>query len=118
MPIGEPALKSIRNYWSCLPSAPGSGDPVFQGAGTDRRALKPRHIQHRLKKHLANAGLDPQLTPHKLRHSYATHLLNAGADLRSVQELLGHAHLATTQVYTHVTTDRLKKVYDQAHPRA
>ena len=118
VPIGEPALKSIRNYWSCLPSAPGSGDPVFQGAGTDRRALKPRHIQHRLKKHLANAGLDPQLTPHKLRHSYATHLLNAGADLRSVQELLGHAHLATTQVYTHVTTDRLKKVYDQAHPRA
>ncbi len=118
VPIGEPALKSIRNYWTCLPSAPGSGDPVFQGAGTDSRALKPRHIQHRLKQHLANAGLDPQLTPHKLRHSYATHLLNAGADLRSVQELLGHAHLATTQVYTHVTTDRLKKVYDQAHPRA
>ncbi len=118
VPIGATALKAIENYWSCLPSAPGAGDPVFQGAGTDSRALKPRHIQQRLKTHLANAGLDPALTPHKLRHSYATHLLNAGADLRSVQELLGHAHLATTQVYTHVTTDRLKKVYDQAHPRA
>jgi site-specific recombinase XerC len=118
VPIGEPALKAIEHYWSCLAVAPGPGDPVFQGAGTDGRALQPRIIQQRLKQHLANAGLDPKLTPHKLRHSYATHLLNAGADLRSVQELLGHAHLATTQVYTHVTTDRLKKVYDQAHPRA
>ncbi len=77
-----------------------------------------REVQLMLKRYLTLAGLPLDLTPHKLRHSYATHLLNAGADLRLVQELLGHAQLATTQVYTHVSVARLKEIYAKAHPRA
>ena len=118
VPIGEPALIAIKNYWSHLPQPPVGTSPVFFAQTRRNAPMKPLDLGRRLKKHLAVAGLDPKLTPHKLRHSYATHLLDAGADLRSVQELLGHAHLATTQVYTHVSTERLKKAYDAAHPRA
>jgi integrase/recombinase XerC len=118
VPIGQPALQAIETYWSGLPGLPGPGDPVFQADRGMGKNLYARMIQARLKQYLALAGLDPQLTPHKLRHSYATHLLDAGADLRSVQELLGHAHLVTTQVYTHVSTERLKQAYNLAHPRA
>jgi len=118
VPIGEPALEAIRRYWGLLKHPPEGADPVFQAGGDRMRSVAPRTLQVRLKQHLAAAGLDPAMTPHKLRHSYATHLLDAGADLRSVQELLGHAHLITTQVYTHVSTDRLKRAYDAAHPRA
>jgi integrase/recombinase XerC len=116
LPVGAPALQAIERYWQVLDEPPLGAKPVFRGR--EDKPLSTRIIQLRLKRYLAFAGLDPHLTPHKLRHSYATHLLDAGADLRSVQELLGHAHLVTTQVYTHVTTERLKRVYDQAHPRA
>lgn len=116
VPIGEPALVAIQKYWEQLPHS-GEG-VVFVAEKNGTLPMSPRTTQTRLKRYLEIAGLDPKLTPHKLRHSYATHLLDAGADLRSVQELLGHAHLVTTQVYTHLTMERLKRAYDEAHPRA
>jgi integrase/recombinase XerC len=117
-PIGEHALQAIEDYWGVLPARPERSEPIFWSGPDHPEPVKPAVIQKRLKEYLARAGLDPAITPHKLRHSYATHLLDRGADLRAVQELLGHAHLVTTQVYTHVTLDRLKKAYDSAHPRA
>ena len=118
VPIGKTALQAIETYWKKLPARPTGNSPVFLSETKKRSPVNGGILARRLKTYLALAGLDPAITPHKLRHSYATHLLDAGADLRSVQELLGHAHLETTQVYTHVTTERLKKADNSAHPRA
>lgn len=117
-PIGAPALEAIRAYWKHREGTVRGPHAVFSPRRRKATPLAPRTVQVRLKKYLAAAGLDPKMTPHKLRHSFATHLLDNGADLRAVQELLGHAHLVTTQVYTHITTDRLKRAYNAAHPRA
>jgi integrase/recombinase XerC len=112
-PLGEPAVQAINRY---LDMCPHESRFLFVSAGG--KSLAPRTIQLTLKEYLRRAGLDPKLTPHKLRHTFATHLLDHGADLRSVQELLGHAQVTTTQIYTAVSTERLKKVYQEAHPRA
>jgi len=118
VPIGRAAVEAIQLYWERLAKSPALNEHVFFASEKKRSAIYPRLVQLRLKNYLSACGLDPSLTPHKLRHSYATHLLDAGADLRSVQEMLGHSNLTTTQVYTHVSTERIKRAYDETHPRA
>ncbi len=115
-PLGRMALAVLAKFRDEFARAPGPSSAVL--VNPDGSRMSVRAVQLMLKRYLALAGLPEDLTPHKLRHSYATHLLNAGADLRLVQELLGHAQLATTQVYTHVSVARLKEIYAQAHPRA
>ncbi len=112
-PIGEAALTSIGNY---LNKRKKQAKAVFLNKNGKR--ITDRGVRGIVGKYIHLAGLKGGVSPHTLRHSFATHLLNRGADLRSVQELLGHANLSTTQIYTHLTTDRLKSVYDKAHPRA
>jgi integrase/recombinase XerC len=113
VPVGEPALEAIQQYRHAAKVQSG---PLF--ISKLRKRLGASSIWTLVKKYLRIAEIPVPASPHKLRHSFATHLLDAGADLRSVQSLLGHASLSTTQIYTHVTTERLKKVYDKAHPRA
>lgn len=112
-PIGAPALEAIQKYRSAANVHTGA---LFLNSRRGR--ISPRSIWLVLKRYLRHTSIPISVSPHKLRHSFATHLLDRGADLRSVQALLGHASLSTTQIYTHVTVERLKKAYAEAHPRA
>jgi len=119
-PIGSFAVRALRRWFRvCTPSPrepTGPDAPVF--VNRFGRRLTTRSVARMLDKYLRQAGLDRRTTPHSLRHSFATHLLDRGADIRSVQELLGHKSLVTTQIYTHVSTAGLRKAYERAHPRA
>jgi integrase/recombinase XerC len=121
--LGRPSLKALRTalelrnaLWPEIERRTRGEKPLFVNARGGR--LSTRSMERILKKYLQAANLNASLSPHALRHSFATHMLEAGADLRSVQEMLGHASLSTTQIYTHVTIESMKKVYRDAHPRA
>lgn len=119
-PIGISALQAIQHYIELRNRwLQSNGDTGYSALFLNKhgKRLSTRSVRRKMDKYLSMAGLDPSISPHTLRHSFATHMLNRGADLRSVQELLGHKSLSTTQVYTHLTTSGLKKVYDAAHPR-
>jgi len=116
-PIGEKAVGAIREYLEYRKSRKNAdGKALFLNKSGKR--LADRSVRRAVDKYIKKTSIKERVSPHTLRHSFATHLLNRGADLRSVQELLGHKNLSTTQIYTHVTTERLKSVYDKAHPRA
>ena len=114
VPIGEAALSAIRRYMGARKKK--SQDAIFLNRFGSR--LTDRGVRRIVDKYVRRCSIEEKVSPHSLRHSFATHLLDRGADLRSVQELLGHVNLSTTQIYTHVTAERLKSIYDKAHPRA
>jgi integrase/recombinase XerC len=119
-PVGSQAIRALQRYFDRRQS---ENQPFDQAKGKvflnkHGQSLSTRSVRRKLDKYLRIAGMDPGISPHTLRHSFATHLLNNGADLRSVQELLGHQSLSTTQIYTHLTTKRLQEAYDSAHPRS
>ena len=122
VPVGEPALNRIREYLEQKHEPIGiiqkgrAARPLFTNARAGR--LSSRSIHFFIQSSARKAGINRTISPHAIRHSFATHLLDHGCDLRSVQEMLGHKNLSTTQIYAHVTTERLRKVYDKAHPRA
>ena len=119
-PIGSSALQAIQHYIEYRNKRAlnnGDFDAKVLFVNKHGKRLSTRSVRRKMDKYLKMAGLDPEISPHTLRHSFATHLLNNGADLRSVQELLGHQSLSTTQVYTHLTTNAIKDVYQSAHPR-
>ncbi|MFA5355808.1 MAG: tyrosine recombinase XerC [Candidatus Omnitrophota bacterium] len=115
VPVGETALTAIRAY---LDKRKKVKEPEVLFLNKNGTRITDRGIRDVLDKYIRLASLKHGVSPHTLRHSFATHLLNRGADLRSVQELLGHVNLSTTQIYTHLTTEKLKSVYNKAHPRA
>jgi integrase/recombinase XerC len=119
VPVGNPAMRAVDSWLSegrPILINSESGDALFLGARGKR--IDPRVVRDIVYEATQAIGKDVRVGPHALRHSAATHLLEGGADLRTVQEILGHSSLATTQIYTHVTEERLKKAYEQAHPRA
>jgi len=117
VPMGSYSIQAIRAYLKTLTAEQSEPDrPLFRNQRHGH--LTDRSVRRILNRYLLQVSVARRISPHSLRHSFATHLLDRGADLRSVQELLGHSSLTTTQVYTHVTTERLKKVYESAHPRA
>ncbi len=118
--FGPPAQKALKRWLEGRAAVMGEfrQPPPALFLNKSGTRLSSRSVGRLLEKYLKQAGLDPRTSPHTLRHSFATHLLDNGADIRSVQELLGHKSLSTTQIYTHVTTTRLQESYDKAHPRA